>query len=319
MQVKVSIFCTAYNHEEYLRQALESFVAQKTDFPFEVLLTDDASTDSTPQICAEYAEKYPDIIRYFHQEQNLFRQGIDVCKAVMYPNARGEYVAFCEGDDYLTDENKLQIQADFMDTHPEYSACVHNTYYHYCDGSRDDELLVPSTGDHDVTFEEILNGLHTVFHTSSFFVRRDYIVNPPDFQDVANEYGFTDYPMALWFSLGGKVRFIDRAMSVYRLDSVPESWTAGWHDDYKKKLQFVKGEIAMMETMLHHLDDGKRALTETEIEKRKYQLAYLEGRADDMMKSPFFREEPFAFRAKTLIKKSFPAIHRIYRDKKGYK
>ena len=100
---KVSLYCTAYNHENYIRQALDSFLAQKTDFPFEVLVTDDASTDSTPAILREYGEKYPEIIRYFHQEKNLFQQGIDVCQAVMYPNTRGKYVAFCEGDDYLTD------------------------------------------------------------------------------------------------------------------------------------------------------------------------------------------------------------------------
>ena len=91
---KVTIYCTAYNHEKYIREALDSFLAQKTDFPFEVLVTDDASTDSTPAILREYQEKYPEIIRYDHQEKNLYQQGIDVCQAGMYPNTRGKYVAF---------------------------------------------------------------------------------------------------------------------------------------------------------------------------------------------------------------------------------
>ena len=93
----VSVLCTAYNHEEYIRDALESIVTQQTDFPFELLVNDDASTDGTAAIIREYAEKYPDIVRPFYQEKNLYSQDIDIYYAVFFPNARGKYVAFCEG------------------------------------------------------------------------------------------------------------------------------------------------------------------------------------------------------------------------------
>ena len=105
---KVSVVCTAYNHEKYLRDALESFVGQETDFPFEVLVNDDASTDGTAAILREYAERYPAIIRPFYQEKNIFSRGGNIYDEVFYPVARGEYIAACEGDDRWTDPHKLQ-------------------------------------------------------------------------------------------------------------------------------------------------------------------------------------------------------------------
>ena len=97
--IKLSVTCMTYNHEEYIRDALEGFVSQRTDFPFEVLISDDASTDGTAAIIREYAEKYPHIIRPFFQEKNLFSQGIDPLDAVLFLAARGQSLAACEGDD----------------------------------------------------------------------------------------------------------------------------------------------------------------------------------------------------------------------------
>lgn len=121
----VSVLCTAYNHEKYIRQTLQSFVDQQTDFAFEVLVNDDKSTDGTAAIIREFEEKYPDIIRAFYQEENLYSQHINVYVTDFYPKVRGKYIAYCEGDDYWTDMTKLQRQVDFLESHPEYSGCVH--------------------------------------------------------------------------------------------------------------------------------------------------------------------------------------------------
>ena len=87
----VSILCTAYNHEQYIRSALESFVSQKTNFAFEVLVNDDASSDGTAAIIREYEEKYPEIIRPFYQVENQFSKGIGyIYENIFYPNARGK-------------------------------------------------------------------------------------------------------------------------------------------------------------------------------------------------------------------------------------
>ena len=116
--VKLSVTCMAYNHEKYIRQTLEGFVSQQTDFAFEVLVNDDLSTDGTAAVIREYTEKYPDIIRPFFQEKNLFSQHIDPLDAVLFPAARGQYLAACEGDDCWIDPTKLQRQVDFLDAHP---------------------------------------------------------------------------------------------------------------------------------------------------------------------------------------------------------
>ena len=123
MQPKLSICCITYNHAKFIRQALDSFLMQKTNFPFEVIVHDDASTDGTADIIREYAEKYPDIIKPIFQTENQWSKGIDCCKNFVFPRVKGKYVALCEGDDYWTDEYKLQKQVDFLDSHPEYSIC----------------------------------------------------------------------------------------------------------------------------------------------------------------------------------------------------
>ena len=177
----VSVLCTAYNQEAYIARALEGFVTQKTDFAFEVLVNDDKSTDRTADIIREYAEKYPDIIRPFYQTENLYSQDIDIYQKVFFPNARGKYVAYCEGDDYWTDPEKLQIQVDFLESHPEYSACVHNTMLLCLDGAEPDRLLVDRDSDGEIEFENIIPGMGYAYHTSSLLGKREILADPPDF------------------------------------------------------------------------------------------------------------------------------------------
>ena len=116
----VSVLCTTYNHEKYIRQCLDSMVSQKTDFPFEIIVRDDCSTDSTGSIIREYGEKYPGIVIPFILPFNHFSRGMtNDSFAEMFRMARGKYIAICEGDDFWTDPEKLQVQADFLEAHPD--------------------------------------------------------------------------------------------------------------------------------------------------------------------------------------------------------
>ena len=319
--IKVSVLCTAFNHEKYIAEALDSFLSQNTGFGYEILVTDDASTDSTPSILRQYAEKYPQKIRYFHQEHNLFSQGINIYKEILFPNARGKYISICEGDDYFCSTDKLSVAVEFLDSHDEYSGCVHNSWYHFCDGRRADELLLPEQGDRDVPFETIIKGMNHAFHTSSIVARRELFTNPPDFYDVAFSYGFTDYAIALWMVMNGKIRFIDVPMSVYRVSSNADAWSSGVGRNYGKLTTFVKGEIAMMESLIPHLSDPEASIAADELLRRRYELLYLQGRVDKIVKEPFrklYLEEPFRFRAVTTVKRLFPGLHSIYRQRRGY-
>lgn len=123
--IYVSIICNTYNHEKFIAHTLESFLMQKTDFAFEILVHDDASTDSTPDIIRAYVEKYPNIIKPILQTENQTTKGVYVTQAFQFSRAKGKYIAFCEGDDYWIDSNKLQFQVDWLEQHPQDIGCVH--------------------------------------------------------------------------------------------------------------------------------------------------------------------------------------------------
>ena len=321
MDIKVSILCTAYQHEAYIREALESFVTQQTDFPFEVLVSDDASTDGTAAIIREYAGKYPDIVRPFLQEKNLYSQGINLYDRLLFPAARGQYLAACEGDDCWTDPTKLQRQVDFLDTHPEYSACVHNTVAHHTDGSTPDKVLFEQSGDRDIPFSQVIRGMSHAFHTSSIMARRDFIVNPPDFRNVAFSYGFTDYAVGVWLTMNGKVRFLDRPMSLYRIGSNPSAWSSGVDRHYAKLKRFIQGELAMLRAVKPHADAEQNRQIDRVILEREYELLYIEGKVDEMIRPPYdeiHRQMGPGRRISTALKRAFPRLHRWYRKRKGY-
>lgn len=121
----VSICCMAYNHASYIRQCLDGFMMQKTNFLFEVLIHDDASTDGTQEIIREYADRYPELINPIYQIENQYSKGISPLRQILFPMAKGKYIALCEGDDYWIDPLKLQKQVDFLESHNELTFCVH--------------------------------------------------------------------------------------------------------------------------------------------------------------------------------------------------
>ena len=124
----VTIRCITYNHEPYIRQCLDGFIMQKTNFRFEAIVHDDASTDGTADIIREYAEKYPEIIKPILQNENQYSKRDGSIRRILNENTHGKYVALCEGDDYWIDPLKLQKQVDFMEKHEDYSMCFHNAY-----------------------------------------------------------------------------------------------------------------------------------------------------------------------------------------------
>ena len=123
----VSIICITYNHEKFIKTALDSFLIQKTSFKYEILVHDDASTDNTAKILKEYETKYPNIIKVIYQKENQCRKGNSPI-AILLEEAKGKYLAFCEGDDYWVDEKKLQKQVEFLENNLQYSAVYHNVF-----------------------------------------------------------------------------------------------------------------------------------------------------------------------------------------------
>lgn len=117
----VSVCCITYNHEAYVEQALESFLMQETDFPFEILIHDDASTDGTASVVRNYEKLYPQIVKAIYQSENQYsKEGGFINVKYNFFRAKGNYIALCEGDDYWTDKTKLQKQVLFLEGHPDY-------------------------------------------------------------------------------------------------------------------------------------------------------------------------------------------------------
>ncbi|MBE6857481.1 MAG: glycosyltransferase family 2 protein [Ruminococcus sp.] len=247
-EVKVSILCLAFNHEKYIRETLESFVSQKCDFRYEVLVHDDASTDSTAEIISEYAEKYPDIIRPVLQKENQHSQRIPIWKTHVVPLIRGKYVAMCEGDDYWTDPLKLQKQYDILEKNPDCSMCVHKVNDVNEDGTPT-ELFRPAKdlaeGKIDTAgFLKIQTKYP--FQTTSFFMRADiwieYINNPPQFRLVAD---VGDEPMLLNMVAKGNIYYLPECMSAYRKFSIG-SWSAKTKKNSEKHLIHTRKMYEMM-------------------------------------------------------------------------
>ena len=208
----VTVSCTAYNHEKFIRDALEGFIMQKTNFRFEVIVHDDASTDNTAEIIREYEIKYPAIIKPIYQKENQWSKGIKPSARFVWPKARGKYLALCEGDDYWTDPLKLQKQVDFLQANKNYAGAFHYTkkIIEGYDISKDRLYGFHGT---KLDFESV-DTISPVspWHTSSFVFRNEFLEIPSWFYSVPSG----DMALFSIISKYGKIRCIPEIMSVYR-------------------------------------------------------------------------------------------------------
>lgn len=181
----VSIACITYNHEKYIRDAIEGFLIQKTDFPIEIIIHDDASTDGTAQIIKEYEEKYPDLIFPIYQKENQYSQGKRrILATFVFPRTRGKYIALCEGDDYWTDPYKLQKQVDYLEGHQEYALCHHNAIIIDESGNLKATSYLPEEAKRDLSEDEVIKGAWILTLTVCF--RNILGTMPPEISRVIN-------------------------------------------------------------------------------------------------------------------------------------
>ena len=231
---KVSVICMTYNHKAFIRKCLDGFVMQKTAFPFEVIVHDDASTDGTAQIITEYAEKYPDIICPVLQKENQWSKGIKISKNFIYPRIRGEYVAVCEGDDYWTDEYKLQKQADFLDTHPDFTLCFHPVTIKWeCQNRKDELFPSPAFRFHKTVLELSDLQKHNFIQTNSVMIRWRFHRDSTDM--IPDKIMPGDWFLYMLHAELGKIGFLPDVMSVYRKHE-----TGVWHGARRTPEWFIR-------------------------------------------------------------------------------
>ncbi len=217
----VTITCVVFNHEKFIEETLDGFLMQNTTFSFEVLLHDDVSTDGTIVIIEKYRKKFPHIIKPLYQDINQYSQGKNPL-AILFSEVKGEFMAHCDGDDYWTDENKLQIQIDEMKKRPWLDMSFHyareriGTKKCHTYGKRANEDTVFTTS-------EVILGGGEFCVTSSLVFRSKLLSKIPNwfYSTIVG-----DYPLqVLGAASGGGALYINRSMSIYRVGET-NSWTS---------------------------------------------------------------------------------------------
>lgn len=229
--ILLSINTMTYNHEKYIAQCIEGILMQKTNFAFELLIHDDASTDDTTNIIREYEKKYPNIIKPIYQTENQWSKGIKISATYQYPRAKGKYIAICEGDDYWIDENKLQMQVDFLEKNPEYGMCYTKAKQY---NQSMQKFNKNSVGADFKGFEDLLKNGNRI-PTLTTVYRKD-LLDKYQNEIQPNNKGWLmgDYPMWLYFSHESKIKFFDKETAVYRV--LEES--ASHSTDINKMIKF---------------------------------------------------------------------------------
>ena len=203
----VSFLCATYNQKDFIAQTIEGFLMQKVDFPIEIIIHDDASTDGTAEIIKSYEARHPDLIKGIYQTENQYSQKKSVWNNFIYPLAKGKYYAECEGDDYWTDPSKIQRQVHFLRNNPEYILSTENANILFTDTG----IIQPFScaPEHDVSLEDLL--IKRRFPTASVLYRSEIIE-----EFLKSNHPCFDTAMWAYLATKGKIHFNPIISSVYR-------------------------------------------------------------------------------------------------------
>lgn len=227
----VSIICITYNHEKYIEQAIKGFLNQKTTFDYEIIIHDDASTDKTAKIVKYYSEKYPNKINAILQTENQYSKGKKFTYGLIRNIAKGKYIAFCEGDDYWIDAEKLQRQVDVLENNIEYVACCHNTIIVKKDNTPWDAKtnMFEYFAEDQIHSVKYLENDCRFCQTTSLLFKRDIIseMNQQTYNEFKGIKANGDMKFSAIIAANGKIYHIARDMACYRfVTDTGTSWSA---------------------------------------------------------------------------------------------
>ena len=241
----VSICSITYNHAPYIRQCLEGFLMQKTNFAFEVIINDDYSTDGTTEILKEYAEKYPHIIKPIFQQENQYQKGVrGMFQNIVLPRARGKFVAICEGDDYWTSSTKLREQVNFMDNNPDYGMCYTNCDVIYQENNKIITNLLTQhnrIAEYKNLEDYIINRGYVAPPT--WLYRREFL--PSQSQKVKSVDGTFVY--FAYFLAHTKVKFINCSTAIYRVLEESACHSKSYEKEYLREKNLLSVQLSLCE------------------------------------------------------------------------
>ncbi len=267
----LSIICPVYNQEEFIAQTLDGFLMQKTQYPFEIIVHDDASTDKTAAIVRSYELKHPGIFANIYQTENQFSKTINSVTKITFAAARGKYMALCEGDDYWQDPYKIEKQIKFLEEHSEFVGCFHNTEERYEeDDTRASFLYCAFTAARAISFAEL--SYSNCIPTCSVMFRKDLF----EFPLWYDELRLGDWPLHLLNAQFGDYWYMPKVMGVHRLH-IKSMWML---QDSDRNNQFVVDAYDIMikefggnKIFSEQLTKGKEAFLNS-IQKGKIRKQY---------------------------------------------
>ncbi len=255
MDYKLSVIFITYNHAQYVEKALMSVINQKTDFPFEVVVGDDCSTDGTQDILKRIASGHPEVKLNLRSENTGGRPTLNVYETTK--KCTGQYLAYLEGDDFWTDDHKLQKQVDFLEDHPEYTACTHSMKMV---DENDEEITDPETlsigslydWSGDFTYEDYCYSGKWPGHYASVVSRNIYKARKYDYTILYRASDFTDDALInLFLLMEGKIYRMDEVMSVWRY--VKKSGAGNWNSIAMKR-NIARDDCYLSKTMMQWIE-----------------------------------------------------------------
>ncbi len=245
----VSVVCITYNHEPYIRDAIEGFLMQETDFPFEIIIHDDASTDRTAEIVKEYAKQYPNLIIPILQSENQYSKG-KKASVICFAKARGEYIAICEGDDYWIHPRKIQTQIEALRERKDCELCFHPAFERN-ERTRKKKIIAKHAKKEKVfSTREVISGDGGFCPTASLVIKRSVVSKMPDW--FYKEAPIGDYFWQVYGSLKGGALYLNEPMCIYRTHT-NGSWSA--------RMRHIENHIRFNRRFLSTLDNLDRDLS----------------------------------------------------------
>jgi len=244
----VSICVITYNHGPYIAEAIDSFLMQETDFPFEIVIRDDKSTDNTVSITKHYSEKYPQLIKVLDSSLNI---GMNKNFRTVFDAAKGTYIALCEGDDFWCDKNKLQYQYKIACYNREIDFIIHACYSVRSDSTKLKQNKNRFFGNAEYqrfSYQDILSYSGQFAPTSSYFIKTSILKNLPIWLDEAP---IGDIFLELYAAKSNGGIYLPEIMSCYRIESI-----GSWTDTMKQSLPQKKIEYA--EQMIVAIENTKK-------------------------------------------------------------
>lgn len=242
--VLVSVICDVYNHEPYLRDCLEGFINQKTNFTYEILIHDDASTDNSVNIIREYVNKYPHLFKPIFQTENQYSKGMSIWYDIQIPRAKGKYIAICEGDDYWIDPYKLQKQVDILEADETLMACVTNSMVVSNTKevlSKYTENIVKDNNEGRYNLRDFMRVTHN-YPTASVLYCRKEVDRVRKYCNITRNPFFGDWNLWIALHIIGDFYYMDEVTTAYRIN--PNSVTHSNVD--KRRLGLAKANFEII-------------------------------------------------------------------------